>query len=357
MKNMSIEMVPLSAILPNPYRKIESYKLSESKIETLIQSYANSEFWHGSIQARPCPKDLFKFEIAFGHHRLEAARRASIKFLGLVIAKRSNADMLRMMADENREEFRADALVGVETIRSVIEAYGKGEIELEPVTDNSHVIKGQIYHLPGGKRYTLGTVARFLNWIKPSDGQATKACRLAFDAYRQEASTSEALQSIPSAHRSERAIEVVTMAARAARVEAEKSHYTPAKVRQAEKTAAAQAAKEVIETSGYRSKDIAVSIGKSAAKQVQEKKPGGVPTVEIYMERIIKNSRKIDPYSEIIRECNRLYPYIDDLNPSLRKKLADALESMVQRNTVEIERIIGALESGDVPKLKKLLGE
>jgi hypothetical protein len=34
-------------------------------------------------------------------------------------------------ADENREEFRSDALVSVETIATVLEAYDAGEIELE----------------------------------------------------------------------------------------------------------------------------------------------------------------------------------------------------------------------------------
>jgi len=38
--------------------------------------------------------------------------------------------MLRMMADQNREEFKHDALVAVETIGTVIEAIGRGEIEV-----------------------------------------------------------------------------------------------------------------------------------------------------------------------------------------------------------------------------------
>jgi len=57
--------------------------------------------------------------------------------------------------------YRADALVGVETIRAVIEAYAKGEIELEPPPTNhkgSHMT--QAYSLPGGKLYVL-TVSSF----------------------------------------------------------------------------------------------------------------------------------------------------------------------------------------------------
>ena len=352
---MSIVMVRLASILPNPYRHIENYKLSESKIESLIQSYSNSEFWHGSIQARLSPRYVNKYEIAFGHHRIEAARRASIHEVGLVVADRSNEDMLRMMADENREEFRADALVGLETIRAVVEAYAKGEIVLKPVDPSTN--KTQIYALPGGKAYTLSTIASFLNWVKPSDGQATRACRLAFDAFREQASTAEALASIPSADRSERAIEAVTTAARAARVEAQKAHLTPAKVRQAEKTAAAHAAKEVLESTGQRARTVAVAIGRGAVKQITEKRPATVPTVEIYIERIIRDSEKIDPYADLIRTCTRLLPHLGDLNPQLRKRLATALGAMLTRTSVRVERMIRALHANDVHKLQRLLGE
>jgi hypothetical protein len=38
------------------------------------------------------------------------------------VASRSDAEMLRMMADENRDEFKHDALVAVETVGQVIGA-------------------------------------------------------------------------------------------------------------------------------------------------------------------------------------------------------------------------------------------
>ena len=88
---------------------------------------------------------------------MEAARRAKVDPIGLVVADRPDADMLRMIAHENSEEFRSDALVGVETIAAlVIEAYGRGEIELDSVEKED---KGR-QHLPGGKCYSLATVAR-----------------------------------------------------------------------------------------------------------------------------------------------------------------------------------------------------
>jgi len=40
--------------------------------------------------------------------------------------------------------------------------------------------------IPGGRSYTLTTIARYLNWIKPSNKEATNACRNAFNAYQKQ---------------------------------------------------------------------------------------------------------------------------------------------------------------------------
>jgi hypothetical protein len=65
----------------------------------------------------------------------------------------------------------------------VIEAYGRGEIKLEAVDPKTN--KSQIHALPNGKAYDLTTVARFLGWVKPSNGQAAVACRIALDALQE----------------------------------------------------------------------------------------------------------------------------------------------------------------------------
>ena len=181
---MAVEFVPLRDLVANPYRHIERYAIVEEKVEALIQSYENTGFWHGSIQGRR--RDDGKVEIGFGHHRLAAAKRAKPKIdpVGVVIADRTNRDMLLMMADKNRTEFKHDALVESETIGAVIEAFERGEVELEAVSPDTN--KGHIYAFRDGKAYALSTVARFLGWTKASTGQATDACRVAFDAYHEE---------------------------------------------------------------------------------------------------------------------------------------------------------------------------
>jgi hypothetical protein len=61
--------------------------------------------------------------------------------------------MLRMMADENLEEWGHSATVEMETIEAVIGAYGRGEIELPAVGE-----RGPRRETPqgSGKFYTMG---------------------------------------------------------------------------------------------------------------------------------------------------------------------------------------------------------
>jgi hypothetical protein len=49
-----------------------------------------------------------------------------------------------------------------------VEAFGRGEIDFAPVAKD--VPKAHIYLLSGDRRYTLGTVARFLGWLQRDGG-------------------------------------------------------------------------------------------------------------------------------------------------------------------------------------------
>jgi ParB-like chromosome segregation protein Spo0J len=331
-KQMSIEMVPLSAIEANPYRHIEKYELSEEKLQGLINSYANSGFWDGSIQARPHPKKQGKYQIAFGHHRIEAARRAEIERVGLVIANRTNGDMLRMMADENREEFRSDARVTIETLAAVIEAYDRGEIELDPIDPKTN--ESYVYALPSGRAYTLPTVARFLGWVK-SDGrngeEPTSACRAAFDAYLVRESTEKALDSIPAVQRSEIAVKTITAAVNVARKAAEDAHLSPTQIRQAQKQAAMDAAQEVRENTGSKAREEAKRIGHQAAAKVAGPKVKGGPDVEEYIKKLINKCNLDVDHHDIVDECRRLIPFLDDLDPDQLSRLADSIENYADR--------------------------
>ena len=54
-------------------------------------------------------------EIAFGHHRLEAARRLGIGKVPLITDDLSNQQMLQFMGRENGEDYSAEFLVMLNT--------------------------------------------------------------------------------------------------------------------------------------------------------------------------------------------------------------------------------------------------
>jgi len=104
----------LSQLLPNPFRKIEQYPIDKEKVATLVDSIMETDFWD-NLLARPAPKNG-KYELAYGHHRLEAAKQAGIKKVDIPIRNLSNARMIKIMANENMEQYRADPKTVLSTI-------------------------------------------------------------------------------------------------------------------------------------------------------------------------------------------------------------------------------------------------
>jgi hypothetical protein len=85
-----------------------------------------------------------------------------------------------------------------DTIASVIEAWGKGEIRLEDVDPKAP--KHSIHVAPGGATYTIATVSKYLGWTKghgKQDPQPTHACRIAFDAFHESSVTKAAMEELP----------------------------------------------------------------------------------------------------------------------------------------------------------------
>ena len=57
----------------------------------------------------------------------------------------------------------------------MVEAFGKGEVELEAIPAEGGRRDGVC--TVRDKPYNLATIARFLGWVKPSDGQAIAAAQ------------------------------------------------------------------------------------------------------------------------------------------------------------------------------------
>lgn len=105
-------------LLPNPFRNIDAYPIDREKIRQLRNSIRETSFWN-NILARPAPKNG-KFEIAYGHHRLVAIKEELGEEIVVDIPVRdlSDENMLKIMANENMQEWSTDWRVIVETVKA-----------------------------------------------------------------------------------------------------------------------------------------------------------------------------------------------------------------------------------------------
>jgi hypothetical protein len=108
-------LVKVKDIHANPYRNIDKYPIDREKVETLKQTIQKTGFWD-NILLRKSPTNNH-YELAYGHHRIVAVKELGIKEVDVPVKDISDADMLRIMADENFGWSAAPAVV-LETVRA-----------------------------------------------------------------------------------------------------------------------------------------------------------------------------------------------------------------------------------------------
>lgn len=113
-------LVKVKDIRPNPFRNINAYPLSQTKIDLLIGSINKTGFWD-NILAR---KKDGNIELAYGHHRFFALQDKRSGYgkdaqIDIPVKDISDDDMLRIMADENMDEYSPAPKVVNETVRAV----------------------------------------------------------------------------------------------------------------------------------------------------------------------------------------------------------------------------------------------
>jgi len=93
-----MDNIPLTVIRPNPYRNLDLYPLDRVQVAKLAESMkTNGDPWPGIIGRRVGDA----VEIAFGHHRLEAARDLGVTHLPVEIRPLTDMMMAVMLAAEN----------------------------------------------------------------------------------------------------------------------------------------------------------------------------------------------------------------------------------------------------------------
>lgn len=101
--NMTIAKIRLGDVRHNPFRRFEEFPLIEKKVVALQNSIRETGFWD-NVLGRVVDNGV---EIAYGHHRIEAARReyGDDHEIGVTIRELSDIEMLRVMGLENSEDW------------------------------------------------------------------------------------------------------------------------------------------------------------------------------------------------------------------------------------------------------------
>jgi len=107
--------VQIKNLESNPYRDMENYPISEEKVQRLAESINQTGFWD-NILAR---KQNGKIQIAYGHHRLVALRKVMkpTDEVDVPVKSLDDATMIKIMANENMDEWKTDPGVIDETVR------------------------------------------------------------------------------------------------------------------------------------------------------------------------------------------------------------------------------------------------
>jgi len=171
-------MVPLSKVKDNPWRDRMRNPIVPERVESIAASIDKTgRYWLGTYGREV--KGGF-VELAFGHHRYEAAKAQGLKEIPITIEPFTDGEMLVWMAQEN---VRGEMPVVIEAVAAAVRALGQGDIEVPAPAPNTR--KDSLRYAPSfvaGKGtvptvgtvavYTVESLAAYLGFIKKATGKA-----------------------------------------------------------------------------------------------------------------------------------------------------------------------------------------
>jgi flagellar biosynthesis GTPase FlhF len=177
-----LKTVPLSKIKDNPWRNRKRNPLDENRVEAIGESIGTTEFWVG-VYGRELKDGTV--EIAFGHHRVAAAKAEGLKEIPVEIQPFTNGDMLIRMS---RENLRGDLVGTLEVVEAAVKAIAAGDIQVPELDSKTRkdALRYAPSFIPGQEPsdrtgrshpYTADVVARFLGGVyvvKPLKGRVEK---------------------------------------------------------------------------------------------------------------------------------------------------------------------------------------
>ena len=107
--------IPLDLIRPNPFRDFELHPIDEAQVKKLTASIGANGFWSGVV-ARRWDNG---YEMAFGHHRIAAARGLGLSHAPIEVRDLSDTQMVQMLASENATQRGTTAAASLDAISAI----------------------------------------------------------------------------------------------------------------------------------------------------------------------------------------------------------------------------------------------
>lgn len=134
--------VRLDKLDANSLRDLATYPPIPAKVEALKKSFKDVGVWP-SIIARPAKGG--RYEQAFGHQRVFAARELELKEVPVIVMDLTDEQMIKFMGRENGEDYSTDVLIMLNTWEAGIKFLSRA---------------------PGKKSEAID-IARLLGWVRP----------------------------------------------------------------------------------------------------------------------------------------------------------------------------------------------
>jgi len=156
--------VKLKELKPNPFKKyINGGVLNPQKIDLLKESIKQDGFWDNVI----CRKNGNGYEIAYGHHRLEAAKQVlgGNHEIDIPVKELTDEMMVRILGNENcmqNEEYAIYQVDQVLLAKKWLEENRRNNIQSSKQSHKDEIGSRQISEFLGVKNWHFTKVAEYL---------------------------------------------------------------------------------------------------------------------------------------------------------------------------------------------------
>jgi len=128
--------IALIDLVSNPERDFKLYPIDKAQVATLKSSISELGFW-GGVTCRPNPNEDGTYQIAAGHHRIQAALEAGVTHAEFDVKDYSDNQMSRIMISENMTQRGYNAAAIMDSVASAVRRVSTMVLEVNSLCEIS----------------------------------------------------------------------------------------------------------------------------------------------------------------------------------------------------------------------------